>query len=1376
MYRILFYLILQFLLINIICVGQVKMNFKNVDNKQGLSQNGVLVIFQDREGYMWLGTHYGLNRYDGFKFKTYYKGDSYNDLCGNTIQSIIQDSVGNIWIATIEGISVFNPKNETLYNLNKFSSKESVFKHTINSMKLIDNNILLTSKEGIWKFNPGKHLFSNDIAKEISNKINSCKLISNKVLDKVKIYQKNKNKSFIISANNHVIISKINEKNLSIIDEIILDKEIIQEPTFIYEDSYSNIWVATDKDRLYQIKDIQGKYIPILIYSQNINPSFSRIIDMSQDEKNNLWIISRRSGVFLILNDNLEKKKFYLQRLNETEVLSNKLRSVYKSRDNTLWLGSIGNGVFFNNTAGIKFENYKISNDLIKTAGLFSTKSSRSIAKDTYNRLWVGTLLDGLHIYDLENKKEIKELLKNLSIFSLTEIDKNNYLAGTSDGLFTITYNNKNIESKKLGTNDLFNDVVFSICHKKNKYWVGSGEKLISFILKDNNELSQINTFKDSLFLKNKSQNTIRSLKYDEKLNCIWIGTETGGLIKADLDTNDQIKTFVSINQKYNDDNFSKYISDIYLDSANNYWLGTRNGLVHFKTTSTGNISNLQVFTVKNGLPSNMIQSIQNDKNNNLWLGTNKGLVKFNKQNNKIVSYDIADGILNYEFVEHASFQDNKGLMYFGCINGVSEFSPNLINLNKYVEAAIIQNIFINGVNSKSKESLLASNLLTLPHSENNLRFEFITFNYINPLKCKYAYKLEGFDKDWIYTSSENRIAEYSNLPTGKYIFKIRASNEDDIWQTNNTTINIEIYPSFWSSFPAFIIYSIVLLSLIYLVSTITKKRVQKKHKAILEKQYQDQIDKIKEAKIQFFINISHEIRTPLTIIVCSIERLIRNLTLNTEQEKDAITVERNVNQMLSLTNELLEIQKMEIGNYQINVRNNDIVEFIKNLVFAIEPLANRQKIKLTFSSFKPSYFIWHDSNALEKAVINLISNAIKYTKTGGKVDVSINPSINNEYLEISVIDNGIGIKKENLSKIFDRFYHLSVNTDSYENGFGIGLSLTKNLIELHKGLISVKSEPEKGSNFTISLPMNENAYSSEEKADKVIWKSDNLTTLRSINKGDIPIQEIDLLNKKIDELDPEKTTILYVDDNIELLKNISHYLLETYNVIVAPNGKIGIEMANQYQPDVIISDIIMPEVDGFELCRDLKNNLNTSHIPIILLTARGDAESQFKGLEIGADYYFPKPFNINLLGLTIKNLIDSREKLRQLFKNNTYKNPQEITTNTRDAEFLEKLLKYVDEHIGEPELNINYLAQTLAMSRSTFFRKIKAITGTTGKEFVDSIRLKKAAELLIHSEMNISEVAYTIGHSNPQYFSKWFKAYYKVSPSEYILNHKSAK
>jgi DNA-binding response OmpR family regulator len=529
----------------------------------------------------------------------------------------------------------------------------------------------------------------------------------------------------------------------------------------------------------------------------------------------------------------------------------------------------------------------------------------------------------------------------------------------------------------------------------------------------------------------------------------------------------------------------------------------------------------------------------------------------------------------------------------------------------------------------------------------------------------------------------------------------------------------------------------------------------------------------VNESKLQFFINISHEIRTPLTLIICSVERLIVNLKLNKEQEKEAISIEKNVNQMLSLTNELLEIQKIEIGKYQLNVRKNDIVIFIRNIIVAFESLAVKQNIKLSLQNFNPEFFIWYDANVLAKVFNNLISNAIKYTKNGGTVEVIINPSKSNEFIEISVVDNGVGIEKENLLKIFDRFYHKGGNKDSYEKGFGIGLSLAKSLIEVHKGLISVTSKPGIGSTFIISLPLNDNAYLNEEKADNVMLKSDFTTVSNSIESQNIPNESILILNKQVDELDPNKVIILYVDDNLELLENIRNYLSDTYNVIIAPNGKVGVEMANQYQPDVIISDIVMPLMDGFELCNVLKTDLNTSHIPIILLTARADSSSQLKGIETGADSFIPKPFNIKLLSLTIKNLIESREKLRQLFINNQFPNPREITTNSKDAEFLERLIKHVEDNIGDSELNINNLAQTLAMSRSTFFRKIKAITGSTGKDFVDTIRLKKAAQLLLNSGMNISEVAYTIGHSNPQYFSKCFKAYFKVSPSEYILQHK---
>jgi signal transduction histidine kinase/DNA-binding response OmpR family regulator len=632
---------------------------------------------------------------------------------------------------------------------------------------------------------------------------------------------------------------------------------------------------------------------------------------------------------------------------------------------------------------------------------------------------------------------------------------------------------------------------------------------------------------------------------------------------------------------------------------------------------------------------------------------------------------------------------------------------------------------------------------------------------------------LEGFDKDWIYTASDIRMAEYVNLPKGNYIFKVKASNEDGVWNTTYTSMPFEIRPSFWGTIYAFLLYMLILVGLVLLVASITKKRVQNKNKVLLDRQYREQIEKVNESKLQFFINISHEIRTPLTLIICSVERLIVNLKLNKEQEKEAISIEKNVNQMLSLTNELLEIQKIEIGKYQLNVRKNDIVIFIRNIIVAFESLAVKQNIKLSLQNFNPEFFIWYDANVLAKVFNNLISNAIKYTKNGGTVEVIINPSKSNEFIEISVVDNGVGIEKENLLKIFDRFYHKGGNKDSYEKGFGIGLSLAKSLIEVHKGLISVTSKPGIGSTFIISLPLNDNAYLNEEKADNVMLKSDFTTVSNSIESQNIPNESILILNKQVDELDPNKVIILYVDDNLELLENIRNYLSDTYNVIIAPNGKVGVEMANQYQPDVIISDIVMPLMDGFELCNVLKTDLNTSHIPIILLTARADSSSQLKGIETGADSFIPKPFNIKLLSLTIKNLIESREKLRQLFINNQFPNPREITTNSKDAEFLERLIKHVEDNIGDSELNINNLAQTLAMSRSTFFRKIKAITGSTGKDFVDTIRLKKAAQLLLNSGMNISEVAYTIGHSNPQYFSKCFKAYFKVSPSEYILQHK---
>ena len=1344
--------------------------FKNIDNKQSLSQNGVLAIFQDKEGYMWFGTHYGLNRYDGFDIKSYYKGNSYNDLCGNAIQSILQDSTGNIWVATIEGISVFNPVAEKFFNLNKYSSKESIFKHTIQSMKLIDDEILISSNDGIWKINPGTSLFTDEIAKSICNNINNFKIQPLLKLNSIKVYFKDKNDNYWITANNRIIATKIVNNEMLVIDEIVIDENSEVEITTLFQDNLSNLWAGTSNHGLYKIFEEKGKHTLTKIYpTKTSNNSFSRITDILQDKTSDLWVSSRSDGVIIIPRSELSKNVMSVIKLHENSLSSPKIKSLYKSRDNTLWLGSLGNGVFYYNSSGLKFTNYQLADKTNNPA----VNYTRIISKDKFDRLWFGTLFEGLYVYDANRKLVIKSLLSKKSVFALNPIDNSHYLVGSNDGLYLITFNKENFKSERLNDNGQIKGPIFSICNKDDYFWIGTSNGLISFKLTPDFRITQFKNYNLMLNFDSKSQNTIRCVKFDQKRNSLWIGFETSGLVIAPLDNSMNIKEFVSFNKKFNLISDNNYICDIFIEDENSYWIGSRSGLFHIQYSTPDKIKKISKFTTNNGLPSNLIQSISSDNNGNLWLGTIRGLAKFNKKSHDIINFDIYDGIQDFEFAEHASYVDINGKMYFGGINGVSEFSPNKMRYDKFVEPVVIRDLIINGVNANDRQMSNSSEPLTLPYSENNIKFNFIAFNYINPYKCKYAYKLEGFDNDWVYTTSDKKTAEYSNLPQGKYEFKVKATNEDGIWNSNYTSLNFEISPSFWLSFPGFLLYLLVLTLIVLVVSSITQKRLKKKHEELLEKQYHEQIEKINQSKLQFFINISHEIRTPLTLIVCSIEKLISNLNLNKEQEKETATIDRNVNRMLQLTNELLEIRKIETGNYQLNVKRDDIVSVIKNIVQAFESLAEKQEMKLSIDTFKPEIQIWFDANALEKSLSNLITNAIKYTKRNGTIQIKVRKATNNEFLEISVIDNGIGIEQEHLSKIFDRFYQHGGNKDSYENGFGIGLHLTKNLIELHKGSITVSSEINKGSVFTISLPLNECVYTANDKADKVIWKTDFNATYYGIENQDTESELETLADENIEDADPEKFTILYIDDNKELLDNISDYLSETYNVITATNGKIGFEKATLFQPDVIISDIVMPVMDGFELCNLIKTDINTSHIPVILLTARGDSDSQYKGIEIGAEYFIPKPFNIKLLSLTIKNLIESRERLRKLFISNQYTNPNEITTNSRDEQFMVKLLKHVEDHIGEDDLNIKFIADSFAMSRSTFFRKIKAITGTTGKEFIDSVRLKRAARLLVETDLNISEIAYDIGHSNPQYFSKWFKAFYKISPTEYMAKYK---
>jgi signal transduction histidine kinase/ligand-binding sensor domain-containing protein/DNA-binding response OmpR family regulator len=1345
-------------------------NFKNIDNNQGLSQNGITAIFQDRDGYMWFGTHYGLNRYDGMNIRSFYASNSFNDLSDNTINSIVQDLAGNIWIATEQGLTVYNPITHKLYNLKKYNPKNSLFGQNIQSIKLIDGKIMFTSQNGLWSIDSGKELFKEENTRSICEKSIRYKISNSLNLESLKIHEKDKNGNYWLTNKNQVILTKISSNELIILAKIQIGSSSDISISAFFQDNFSNIWIGTQKNGLFHLKAVKGNYLATKIYPKKDSEiNFSRIANIIQDHQSNLIVTSRANGAVKINKEALRNNVFNSSAISAFDLPTKKIKSIYISRDKTLWIGSLGNGVFFQNNSGLKFKNYHIKEN--NNNSIIS--NTRSIIKDDYNNLWLGTLFEGLFIYDTTNNKILKSILNGKSIFALSKIDNQHILVGTSDGLYLVTFTKNNYTTKKLNTNNKINPIVFSIAHVNNQYWIGTDNNLISFSLTNDFNLVSVVNYKNLTPSSLNSINFVRIVEYDPIHNILWIGTQTKGLVVAKLNKDYSINNFSHFNQNQNSLDNNDYICDILLDNKNNSWVGTKNGLFQIKLNKDGVASKIKKITIREGLPSNLIQSIETDKKGNIWVGTNRGLVKLN-QAYKTTIYDVNDGIQNYEFTEHSSYFDSNGLLYFGGIDGISTFFPDNSNQVNYNEPVNISELIINGINVNDRILKNDSYTITLDHFENNLNINFLSPNYYNQKNCKYAYVLEGFDETWLTASANTHEVNYKNLPPGSYTFKIKVSNEDGRWESKYTSLSIVIKPLFWLTFPAFCFYLILLYFLIKLISTITKKRLDKKNKDQLEKQYQQQMEKINKSKLEFFINISHEIRTPLTLILCSIEKLISNFKLNPKQEKEALTIDKHVNNLLELTNELLAIHKMETGNYQLKVQKNDVISFLKNIKVIFKSLAKSKEIKISIDSSEPELFIWFDKNALGKIMYNLVSNAIKHTNNGGSIIIKAFPSADEGFLIIDVIDNGSGIDPNYISKIFNRFYHHGGNMDRYVNGFGIGLSLTKSMIELHKGTISVRSEMNIGTTFTLNLPFDENAYSDDEKSDRFLWDNDIPSALSIVDNN----QENEVVNNELviknADFNDEKPTILFVDDNKDLIENMAEYFMDNYNIYTAFNGQIGVEMANKLQPDLIISDLVMPVMNGIELCEALKSDIKTSHIPIILLSAQGDMNSQFEGVKSGADYFVPKPFNIKILNLTIKNIIDSRNKFKNLFLSNKYDDAGDLTTNSKDKEFIEKLLKYVNDNIEEDNLNIINIADEFSMSRSTFFRKVKIITGTTGKEFIDSVRLKRATKLLLESDLNISEIAYAVGHSNPQYFSKWFKSHYKMSPSEYILKYKN--
>ena len=662
MQRILTLLIISFFYIYSYGIQSDNIFFKNIDNKQGLSQNGITTIFQDRDGYMWFGTHYGLNRYDGVNIRSFYASNSFNDISDNTINSITQDLAGNIWIATEQGLTVYNPITHKFYNLKKYNPKNNLFGQNIQSIKLIDGKIMFTSQNGLWSINSGKELFTEESTKSICEKSIRYKIPSSLELESLKIQEKDKNGNYWLTNKNQVVLTKINGNKLIVLAKIRIEPKADVTISTFFQDNFSNIWIGTQNNGLFHLKGDKGNYLITKIYPKKDSTiNFSRIANIIQDHQNNLIVTSRADGAIKINKEALRNNDFNSITITAIDLPTRKIKSIFISRDKTLWIGSLGNGVFFQNNSGLKFKNYQIKD--YKNNSIVS--NTRSIIKDDYGNLWVGTLFEGLFIYDTDNQKIIKSILNGKSIFALSKIDNKHILVGTSDGLYLVTFENNNYTTKKLNTSNKTNPIVFSIAHVKNHYWLGTDNNLMSFTLTNDFELMNLVTYKNLIPTSLNSINFVRIVKYDPTHNFLWIGTQTKGLVVAKLNNDFTIKNFSHYNQNQNSLDPNDYICDILLDNKNNGWIGTKKGLFQIKLSKDGIASKIKKITIREGLPSNLIQSIETDKQGNIWVGTNRGLVKLN-QSYKTTIYDVNDGIQNYEFTEHSSYSDSNGLLYFG--------------------------------------------------------------------------------------------------------------------------------------------------------------------------------------------------------------------------------------------------------------------------------------------------------------------------------------------------------------------------------------------------------------------------------------------------------------------------------------------------------------------------------------------------------------------------------------------------------------------------------------------------------------------------------------------------------------------------------------
>ena len=1316
MNRYFVYLFLTFCFFGAASAQRLQLNSLTV--KDGLSQHDVSSIIQDSEGFIWLATYDGLNKFDGYQIENYlHDNNDISSLSSNRIRCLFEDDNKQIWIGTDGyGLNYYSLEKGNITRVTVPDNYEIINDISQNS----DGDILAATTQGLLKITENNTDFLVEILQTP---------ITGFDIKKIKILQN----GHILFATGRGLWLYKNDKYT-----LIKNSDYIAFNTIV-ESANHEIWVG-GKSGLYQVVDNS-----LISRKDKVN---NDVLSMVEGINNDLWITTFKNGLLHFSLNTLDV--YTVASVNnsiDSYLENNQLKYIFKDATNTLWIAN-NNGTVYTNLDSRKFKSVPL-----KKKGNVRTLFSKG------DKIYYGLQAGRFYVYSLKtNLNEAIDIPENAIAFRVDTLNGKIHLA-TTNGLF------REVSSKE----DKFKLVsVFEDSPEKNNLLVtsfckdGFGNQYFGtfrgLLLKTKNKTIWVHQkFKNLDYLRNVR---IFSLKMDYSKNCIWVGTVSKGLFKINLDKSGNILSAESYSEQmtgsYKIPNNSIWC--FYQDKDNSLYVGTDTGLLHKKANES------QFYTVEaEDILNKKIMGIISDEFSNLWLNNSQGIIKYNLTTKSTNTFNYFDGLLTNTFTEAIS-KNNKGELFFGNISGINYFKSGELYNNPFPSKISFTNLWVNNNKVAVDQEILGSTILSktlnnsnnlvFNHQQNDFSLEFTSTNYANVKVNKYRYKLENYDEKWKVVDNKKRFASYSNIASGNYKLIVEATNPDGNWSNITRSISINIQPAPWNTWWAYVLYVAVILSVLFVLIYFWQNKEKLRNQIELSKFKNEQEKKVNEMKLTFFTDVAHEFKTPLSLIIGPLNDLIKGNISKEHKEFCYNIVSRNTNRMMNLVNQLLDFRKVNSGLNILKVSRNDMCSFVKEIAKSFLWQAKAREIELKIVS-PESYFCHFDKDIVEKVIYNLLSNAFKYTPNKGIIEIEIKPTWKQEleYFVILIKDSGKGIAQQDKKKIFQRHFHGKDRSSS-----GIGLHLTATLIEAHKGEINVLNSALGGTEFMITLPVSSKAFTEEEY----------------LTKDDIPINlppdyvSGDIIEKAELDFDEEREKILIVEDDYDLRKYLKNILITKYIVLEANNGNEGFQITLKEIPDIIITDVMMPELDGIEMCEQIKKNILVSHIPVLMLTAKTGDEFYNKGLKVGAWDYIAKPFNSAQLLQKVNNIVKTRNNFRQFIASGPSK---EIENHyvSYDQQFVKNAIEIIKLKMSEPGFSAKELSQELGLSRMQLHRKLKALNGVSTTAFINSIRIEKAISMFDEGCDRVQEAMDAVGINSYAHFISLFKKEKGMTPSKYI-------